>query len=282
MASDTPVIDLHCHTTASDGRTTPAQLVEVAVASGVDVIAVTDHDTCAGIAEAKEAARGGPVRVISGIELSARYAGRNVHVLGYLIDPSSDLLRSALAEIVSDRVERAKEMIAALGSLGYELTMDEVLEQASGEVIARPHIARAIVARGYVRSVREAFSPDLIADGGAADVEKKTLEPAAAVELLRAAGGAPVIAHPGVGHHDGPVQAVPVELLAELKDAGLVGIEVDHPDHPPLVRERLAALASELGLVQTGGSDYHGDEGHVLGGWTTTERSLLALEDACS
>jgi predicted metal-dependent phosphoesterase TrpH len=173
---------------------------------------------------------------------------------------------------------RARGIVERLNDLGYELTMDDVDAHAGGDVIARPHIARAMVDRGYIAAVRDAFTQEFIADGGRADVAKKALSPAEAVALIRTAKGAAVIAHPGVGHHDGPVQAIPVELLSELRDAGLAGLEVDHPDHPPLVRDRLRALAQELALIPTGGSDFHGDPGHALGRWTTSPDSLAALE----
>ncbi|MEX2392992.1 MAG: PHP domain-containing protein [Actinomycetota bacterium] len=269
-------IDLHCHTTASDGLLSPAELVARARTDHVDVIAVTDHDTVAGVAEAVDAADG--VRVVPGIELSARHDGRNVHVLGYFLDVDSDVLATTLAALKDDRLARARRIVERLNELGYDLTMDEVDEHARGDVIARPHIARAMVVRGYVSSVRDAFTQDLIADGGRADVPKRALTPGEAVSLIRAASGAPVIAHPGVGHHDGPVQAIGVELLRELRDAGLVGLEVDHPDHPPLVRDRLRALAADLDLVPTGGSDFHGDPGHALGRWTTWPDALATLE----
>ena len=271
-------IDLHCHTTASDGVLSPRGLVERARTDGVGVIAVTDHDTVGGVDEALRAADGSAVRVVPGIELSARHEGRNVHMLGYFVEVGSQRLCDVLRALQADRTSRARAIVARLVELGFDLTMDEVQAHAGGDVIARPHIARAMVGRGYIERVRDAFTPELIADGGRADVPKHTLTPLEAVSLLREARGAAVIAHPGVGHHEGPVQAVPVELLVSLRDAGLVGLEADHPDHPPLVRDRLHALANELGLIATGGSDFHGDAGHVIGICTTAPESLEALE----
>lgn len=273
------VIDLHCHTTASDGTLSPQDLVARAVRDGVDVIAVTDHDTTDGIADAVAAGGELGVRVVAGIELSARNTERNVHVLGYFLDPTSLELRAALVELRKSREERARRIVERLQSLGYPLTLADVEAQAgAGRVLARPHVARALVARGHVSSVKEAFGPELLADGGRADVPKVTLTPAEAVRLIRTAGGAPVIAHAAVGHHDGRARGVPVELIDELCAAGLAGIEVDHPDHPPLICDELRAIADERGLVVTGGSDFHGDEGHVLGGYRTSPDMLDRLE----
>jgi predicted metal-dependent phosphoesterase TrpH len=271
-------IDLHCHTTASDGTLSPSDLVARAQHDDVGVIAVTDHDTVDGVAEAFRAGADLDVRVIAGIELSSMHEGRNVHMLGYFVDPTSLELRSALTDIVAARIVRARAIVEKLNGLGYELTMDEVLGHAGGKVIARPHIARALVARGYINYVGEAFTQELMEDGGRADVPKKTLSSHDAVRLIRRAGGAAVVAHPGVGHHEGRPQGVAVDLLAELRDIGLAGLEVDHPDHAPLQRENLAKLAAELGLVPTGGSDFHGDIVHVIGKCTTTPENLVALE----
>jgi predicted metal-dependent phosphoesterase TrpH len=269
------VFDLHCHTTASDGLLSPEELVERVRTSRVDGIAVTDHDTVEGIAPAQAVA--GDVRVIGGIELSTRWNDRNVHVLGYFIDPDDDALR---AEIVRIKGARGDRIVGRLQELGYDVTMDDVRAQAAdAHVLARPHIARALVAKGYIASVRDAFTADLIADGGRADVAKVAMTPDDAVRVIRASGGAAVIAHPGVGHHDGPLGVVPVEMIDELRAGGLAGIEVEHPDHPPLVRDELRRLADELDLVPTGGSDFHGEVGHVLGNCATTPENLERLEE---
>jgi predicted metal-dependent phosphoesterase TrpH len=270
-------IDLHCHTTASDGRLSPRELVERAASSQVDVIAVSDHDTVGGVDEALAAGAELGVEVIASIEVSARHEGRNVHVLGPFIDHRSPRLLDVLSRLASDRERRAEAIVDRLNELGYEITMEEVSSQAGRGIIARPHIARALVARGYIGAVRDAFTPELIADGGRADVAKNALSPVEAVALIRDAGGAAVVAHPGVGHHDGVPQPLSVELLEVMADAGMAGLEVDHPDHPPLMQERLLGIAGDLGLVVTGGSDFHGDEGHVLCRGSTTPENLEAL-----
>lgn len=277
------VIDLHCHTTASDGTLSPQDLVARARRDRADVIAVTDHDTTDGIAGAVAAGDELGVRVVPGIELSARLPARNVHVLGYFLDPTSLELRATLGELRASRERRAQEMVERLNELGYPLTIADVQAQAgTGRVLARPHVARALVARGLVASVKQAFGPDLLADGGRADVPKQALTPVEAVRLIRTAHGAPVIAHAAVGHHDGDVRGVPLELIDEMHGAGLAGIEVEHPDHPPLIQDELRALANDRGLVVTGGSDFHGDAGHVLGGFRTAPDMLERLEAAAA
>jgi 3',5'-nucleoside bisphosphate phosphatase len=275
-----PVIDLHCHTTASDGTLSGAELVRRAALDHVDVIAVTDHDTVDGIEAAQMAGESNGVRVVAGIEVSSRHEGRNVHMLGYFLDPQSRPLLDALAEVREDRVRRAVAIVERLCELGFPLSMDDVNAQAHGDVVARPHIARALVALGHVSSVREAFSPDLLADGGRADIPKRVLSAVEAVAVIRTAGGAAVIAHPCVGHHEGQAGKVPLDLLRELRGAGLAGLEVEHPDHPPLLRDELHRVAKDLDLIPTGGSDFHGEAGQVLGLCRTSEEALDRLSDA--
>lgn len=271
------LIDLHCHTTASDGTLTPTGLVELAAGAGVDVIAVTDHDTVSGVAEAAGAGRAG-VRVVAGIELSARTAGRSVHVLGYFIDPSDGLLQRAIDRMRSEREVRMRRMVERLRELGYEITLDEVIAQARGAIVARPHLARALVARGYVRSIRDAFTPELIGDGGRAEVARSWPSPLEALDLIGAAGGVAVLAHPGLLHHLGTHDPVPEAMIAELTRSGLAGLEVDHPDHDPAMRDHLRSLAHRLDLVCTGGSDFHGETERLPGACLTSTEAFAALE----
>jgi len=272
------VIDLHTHSTASDGVLTPSDLVALAARAGVGAIALTDHDTVAGVGEARDAGERAGVRVVAGIELSARHDGRAVHVLGYFVDPARETFLKRLDEMQAERLDRIHRMVARLNELGYELAVDDVLAQARGAVVARPHVARALVARGHVRTLGEAFSPELIADGGRADVPRQQLTPREAVALIGSAGGVAVIAHAGLTHHLGTHNPLPDELVRELRDNGLAGLEVDHPDHPPLVRDRLRALAESLGLVATGGSDFHGESGRAIADCTTSDDALARLE----
>ena len=271
--------DLHCHTTASDGLSAPSELVEVANLRGLAAIAVTDHDTVGGVADAMTAAEGSDLRVIAGIELSTRHNGRGTHVLGYFLDLASQRLAAVIERMRTERMERALAIVDRLCEIGYDLDFAEVQAHAGGDVVARPHIARAMVERGYLSSVRDAFTQELIADGGKAWVPRPEMTPHDAVELIRSVGGAAVIAHPGVAHHDSGPDPIPFELIDELVDAGLAGLEVDHPDHPPLIRDRLRVAADEYGLVPTGGSDFHGEPSHTVGTcWTSAER-LAQLEE---
>jgi len=271
-------IDLHTHTTASDGVLTPTELVERAAREQVDVVGVTDHDTVTGVAEAQSAGEPLGVRVVAGIELTSRHDGRAVHVLGYFLDPLDEDLRRVLDAMQAERLDRVKRMVRRLNELGYELTLDEVLRYATGAIVARPHVARALVARGYIGAVRDAFTPELIGDGGRADVSRTPITPREAVDVIAAAGGAPVIAHPGLAHHLGTHQPIPDALIDELAARGLRGLEVDHPDHDLQTRDRLRRLASRLGLVVTGGSDFHGETPRPIGYCTTTDESLASLE----
>lgn len=271
-------IDLHCHTTASDGTLSPTELVSLARSRGVDVIGVTDHDTVEGVTEATGAAQGAGVRVVAGIELSTRTGDRGVHVLGYFLDPASPALSELTERMRTERLDRMERMVARLGELGYPITTDEVLAQAKGAIVARPHVARALVARGYVGSVREAFSPELIADGGLADVPRRQPSPEDAIDVIRRAKGVPVLAHPGLRHHLGTHDPLAETLIARLAERGLVGLEVEHPDHNQSAKDRLRSIARRLGLVETGGSDFHGQSERPLGASLADPDAFAELE----
>lgn len=271
-------IDLHCHTTASDGMLAPTELVSLAKRSAIDVIGVTDHDTVEGVDEAVRAGVGAGVRVVAGIELSTRTDERSVHVLGYFLDPSAPALAELGDRMRAERLDRMERMVRRLNELGYELTTQEVMAQAKGTIVARPHVARALVARGYIDSVRDAFSPELIADGGLADVPRRQPSPADAIEVIAAAGGVAVIAHPGLRHHLGTHDPVSEQLIAQLARGGLAGLEVEHPDHDAPAKDWLRSLARRLGLVCTGGSDFHGETERRLGAGLTNAESFAELE----
>ena len=224
--------DLHCHSTASDGTGPPAEVMARARAAGLDVIALTDHDTVAGHAEAAGALPAG-LTLVPGIELSCRLRGRSVHLLGYLFDPADQALAAECAKIREHRIARARAIVDRLAGLGVPVTWEQVSSIAGGGVVGRPHIARAMVAAGVVGS------PD----------------PVRAITLIRAAGGVAVLAHPGA-----PARGalMPDADIARLAAAGLAGIEVRHPDHNQEERSHLTALAAELDVVASGGSDDHG------------------------
>ncbi|MFJ3609364.1 MULTISPECIES: PHP domain-containing protein [Streptomyces] len=259
-------IDLHSHSTASDGTDTPAELVRNAVAAGLDVVALTDHDTTRGHAEAIAAAPEG-LTVVPGAELSCRLDGIGLHMLAYLFDPEEPALLAERELVRDDRVPRARAMVAKLQLLGVPVTWEQVARIAGDGSVGRPHVAEALVELGVVPDVSGAFTTEWIADGGRAHVEKHELEPADAIRLVKAAGGVTVLAHPAAVKRG---QVVPESALTALAEAGLDGIEVDHMDHDEPTRARLRGLAKELGLLVTGSSDYHGSRKTCrLGEYTT-------------
>ncbi|NUS15927.1 MAG: PHP domain-containing protein [Streptomyces sp.] len=266
-------IDLHTHSTASDGTDTPAELVRNAAAAGLDVVALTDHDTVAGYAEAAAALAGTSLTLVTGAELSCRVRGISMHMLAYLFDPAEPRLHEARELVRDDRVPRARGMIARLQELGVPVTWEMVDRIAGDGSVGRPHIATAMVELGVVPTVSDAFTAEWLANDGRAYVEKAEFDPFEAVRLVKAAGGVTVFAHPGA-HKRG--ETVPDEVIAELAAAGLDGLEVDHVDHEPATRERLRGLAGDLGLLATGSSDYHGSRKTVALGECTTPPEVLA------
>ncbi|MEV5318458.1 PHP domain-containing protein [Streptomyces sp. NPDC052687] len=259
-------IDLHTHSTASDGTDTPAELVRNAAAAGLDVVALTDHDTTRGHAEAVAALPPG-LTLVTGAELSCRIDGISMHMLAYLFDPEEPALLAERELVRDDRVPRAKGMIAKLNELGVPVTWEQVARIAGDGSVGRPHVASALVELGVVGSVSDAFTQDWLADGGRAFVEKHETDPFEAIRLVKGAGGVTVFAHPGAAKRG---RTVPESAIAEMAAAGLDGIEVDHMDHDPDTRARLRGLAKELGLLVTGSSDYHGSRKTcVLGEYTT-------------
>lgn len=259
-------IDLHTHSTASDGTDTPAELVRNAAAAGLDVVALTDHDTTRGYAAAIAALPEG-LTLVTGAELSCRIDGISMHMLAYLFDPEEPALLAERELVRDDRVPRAQGMVAKLNELGVPVTWEQVLRIAGEGSVGRPHVASALVELGVVPTVGDAFTEDWLADGGRAFVEKHETDPFEAIRLVRAAGGVTVFAHPAASKRG---RTVPESAIAEMAAAGLDGIEVDHMDHDPDTRARLRGLAKELGLLTTGSSDYHGSRKTcVLGEYTT-------------
>jgi len=266
--------DLHSHSSASDGTRPPAEVVARAAAAGLDAFALTDHDTVAGIAAAAAALPAG-LALIAGMELSCRRDGHSVHLLGYLFDPEHQGLAAQTRAIRRSRVERARAMVAKLAELGVPVTWEQVTAIAGDGVIGRPHIARAMIEAGVVRSVDEAFTTQWIGPGGRAHVRRYALDPADAIALVHQAGGVTVLAHPRATTKG---WMVPDDLIAELASAGLDGVEVFHPDHDEAERNQLLAVARKLGLAATGGSDDHGElTGDRIGCETTRQEDLDAL-----
>ena len=274
-------IDLHAHSTASDGTQPPADVVRRARAAGLDVLALTDHDTVAGHAEAAAALPAG-LTLVPGAEISCEVVQTDgtrisLHLLAYLFDADEPSFAAARDRLRTDRTRRADDMVRTLQSLGVPITVARVHEIAAGGAIGRPHVARALVEAGVVPDVAAAFSPDWIGSGGRAYVDKYALGPVEAIGLVRGAGGVAVFAHPGAVKRGALVSD---EVTASMAAAGLFALEVDHPDHDEPTRARLRILAEELGLRITGSSDDHGTiTGHRLGCETTGVEVWEALAD---
>src|SRR4051812_16832447 len=245
-----PAIDLHVHTNRSDGTFTPQEAVKLAAERGLDGIAVTDHDTTEGLAEAASAAREAGIELLSGVEFSAEYQGTSIHVLGYFMDLDNEAFQEELTRLRDDRFRRGEMIVEKLQELGYDISFERVREIAAGGNIVRPHIAQAMVEAGIVPTEKDAFTEELIADGGRAGVNKHALDPLDAVDLIVQAGGACVLAHPGMW---GDQTSVPDELIEAMAARGMAGLETDHTDHTPGQRERHPPLADGLRVGPAGG-----------------------------
>ncbi len=276
------LIDLHAHSAASDGTDSPAELVAAAAAAGLDAVAITDHDTSAGWAAASSA-RPDHLWLIPGAEFStvAQAGGRqvSVHLLGYLYDPAHPAVAREQARLRQERLDRGMRIVDRMVAAGLPISADQVLAIADGATIGRPHIGRALMQSGVVESVDEAFA-SYLAGHGPYYVPKADTDLPSAIEMIAAAGGVSVIAHPRAR---GERRALTVEYLTGLVDRGLNGLEVDHPDHAETDRAELRSIASRLGLLTTGSSDYHGQNKVLkLGQETTHPETLAALIGASS
>ncbi|RIV30854.1 PHP domain-containing protein [Micromonospora radicis] len=274
-------IDLHTHSTASDGTLEPAELVSAAAEAGLDVVAITDHDTTAGWEPAVRALPAG-LRLVRGAELSCRWGGEQppvpLHLLAYLFDPDAPELVAELTRVRAARAERGERIVALLRADGVDVSWPEILAGAGGGTVGRPHIAQALIRGGLVASTTEAFGPDWL--GERYRLPKEDIDVFRAVRLVRAAGGVPVFAHPRATRRG---RIVPDELVAELAAVGLVGLEADHEDHSPAERAHVRGLAAELGLVVTGSSDFHGTHKTVrLGAFTTGPEAYERIVAASS
>ncbi|GAA3544995.1 phosphatase [Aeromicrobium flavum] len=248
-------IDLHTHSTRSDGTDAPGDLVRKAKLEGLDAIALTDHDATEGWDEAQAAADEVGLRLIRGIEISTQFEGLSVHLLGYEFDPTHEPLVQELGRVLGGRNDRLPRLLDKLAGLGMPLTEQDVLAGARDAAAwGRPHVADAMIAKGYIKDRDEAFR-DWLVPGKPAYVGRYSADLFEAVRLVCQAGGKPVIAHAWA--RDSGTKITP-ELLAELTEAGLAGLEIDHPDHDARDRAALAAIADDLGLAKTGSSDHHG------------------------
>jgi 3',5'-nucleoside bisphosphate phosphatase len=272
------LIDLHLHTTASDGRLAPAELVARAGAAGITAMSVTDHDTVAGLAEARQAASEHGIEFVDGIEITAVYLGRDVHLLGYFFRPSDESLTTFLASMRMRRVERVREIGARLATLGVPIDVDALLEVATrspGVSVGRPAIARALIDAGHVASMQEAFDRYL-ATGQAAFVPRVGCKPEEVVDVIHRAGGVASMAHPGVTKQP--------TVLASLVTRGLDALEAYHSDHLSPTRDDLLTFARTHHLLVTGGSDFHGDDSRhrPLGGVALPASEFGRLKAAVS
>ena len=243
-------VDLHTHTTASDGTYSPTELVAEAAQRGVRVLAITDHDSTDGLPEAMAAATAyRPLEILPGIEINCDVEGAEIHVLGYLMDWQAAWFQDFCRQQRRERRERVHRMVERLNSLGMPIEADDVFAVVKEGSAGRPHVAQVMVTRGYVKTVREAFEKYL-GTGKPGHVPRKKLLPADAVRLIRRAGGVPVFAHPGLANRD--------ELIPELIAAGLMGIECYYPEHSAAQRGAYVQMCRDHDLVATGGSDFHG------------------------
>lgn len=271
-------IDLHTHSSCSDGTTPAAELPAMAKHAGLDVVALTDHDTLAGLVPAGLAAAEAGIDLVPGVEMSCLLGNVEVHLLGYFVDPAHEPLTQALTRVRTDRSRRAELMVDRCRAAGADITIEQVRAIAGDGAIGRPHIAAALVAAGVVADSAAAFSDRWIGDGGRADVPKHVLTVEHAIELVLAAGGAAVLAHPRSARRRSVVGDA---ALAKLAGAGLSGVEVDHPEHDTATRSWLRSLAANLGLLATGSSDFHGDRKPTrLGECTTDPEIFVALREA--
>ena len=268
-----PGIDLHAHTSVSDGTETPTELVGAAVAAGLDVVAITDHDATSGWPEAFDAARGTGLTVVPGLELSTQLDYASVHVLGYLVDPVDPGLVAETRRIREERLDRAQSMVERIAVDYPDLSWDRVLEHTTPDAtVGRPHIADALVALGHVPDRTAAFQSILHWQGGYYRPHEAP-PPLEGVRLIVAAGGVPVIAHPGAR---GPERVLSEARMRTLVDAGLAGLEIAHRDNPPASQRHLHELADRFGLMVTGSSDYHGEGKPNRLGENTTDSAVYA------
>jgi 3',5'-nucleoside bisphosphate phosphatase len=270
-------IDLHTHSDVSDGTDRPAELVRAAAAAGLTTIALTDHDTLAGVGEAIEAGRSAGVDVVPGVEISCAHEGISLHLLGYWPDAAHPELAAELRLNRDDRIPRAQEIVRRLADAGYRIAWSDVEVHVSpGATVGRPHIADTLVTLGVVPD-RDAAFASLLSDASPFYATHHATDPVEAVRLVTAAGGVTVFAHPGAGRRG---RLVTDDVVATLAAAGLAGLEVDHPDHDPAARAHYGDLARSLGLLATGSSDYHGTgKLQGIGACTTDPEVFAALRD---
>jgi len=270
-----PGYDLHSHSNRSDGTLAPAEVMRLAASRDLAGVALTDHDTFDGLAEAATEAAEIGLELVPGIEFSAEYDGASLHILGYWVDPDDPAIDAELLRLTATRFRRGEMIVEKLRELGFDVSLDRVLQLAGGEAIARPHIAEAMVEAGIVANEQEAFDR-YISDDGLAYVPKHALQPSEALRLIGQAGGVCVLAHPAMWRG---TDTVPDTLIEEMAEGGMVGLEVFHPDHDEAMRDRYGALAARLDLVVTSSSDCHGERyGYRMGQERTDGETFAELK----
>ena len=251
-ASVTGIIDLHLHTTASDGLCEPVDLVDLAWRAGIRTLSVTDHDTVAALSDVERAATASGMSFVTGIEITAVHEGRDVHVLGYFIDPADEALVAFLRRQRDDRVDRVGAIADKLAALGYPIDREALLaHRAPDRSVGRPMVAQALIKAGHALDMKQAFD-QFIGEGKPAFVSRCGPDPAGVIEIISRAGGLASLAHPGLLKRD--------DLIPEMVDAGLTALEAFHSEHDAVVTNHYLALADRLGVLVTGGSDYHGEK----------------------
>jgi predicted metal-dependent phosphoesterase TrpH len=273
-----PGIDLHSHTLHSDGTASPGEAVSLAAERGLTTLAITDHDTTAGLPEGFEAAAAHSIELVPGVEFSTEHDGASVHVLCYWPDQENPEFQSELARLRESRLRRGEQMVERLQELGHPISFERIRELAAGKNIVRPHIAQALVEAGVIQKEEDAYTEELIGDGGRAYVSKHALHPVDALGLIKKAGGVCVLAHPGMWRSQ---ESVPGDLIEKMAAAGMDALEADHPDHTPEQRTHYRELAERLGIQTTGGSDWHGSRypDVQLGMETTSPETYAALKE---
>ena len=278
------MIDLHTHSTASDGKDSPALLVERAVKAGLSGIALTDHDTVSGLAEFLEAGKNAPLKTVPGVKLSSRGNNRELHIVGLFIDPDSPVLAAFLEKMRQNRSKRNEEMLIRLNAMGFSLTKEEVEEEAEGESVGRPHFAQALIRKGYFKTSREVFE-QCLKRGKRAYVPRELPSPGEAIAAVHEAGGLAIWAHPVSQNGGGGGRSHVKKCLAQLVPEGLDGVETYYSQFTPAQHEMVSSLAEEFALLPSGGSDYHGGNipeislGIGTGNLAVPDGLLAALEE---
>jgi len=271
--------DLHLHSTYSDGSYTPEELVKKSLKKGFKTIAIADHDTVEGIPLAEKVAESLAIEVIPAIEFSTFRGKAEIHILGYFIDYTNQELLTETKKIFSARENRAKKMVELLNKQGIDISFEQVKSLAGDDYLGRPHIAKAMIEKGYINEIGEAFTKDYIANGGKAYVPKYKLTPKKAIDLILNAGGIPVLAHPKFINHG---EAMDYDDIKEMKNYGLEGIEVYQSKHDKKDEKKYKKIARDLDLLITGGSDFHGENAPdvKLGDVRLSEKEVKKLKEA--